>query len=109
MVGQLPRKGCCLCLCLQDELWLALASLGDLQNQAMGLIWAPLNFLLLPWVLQSVRFCVSFKSGVSISHSPLALLKVSPVGFQSQMLWVLSIPLQDPGLGPGVGTCPVTL
>ena len=30
-------------------------------------------------------FCVLFKSGVSISHSPLAFLKVSTAGFQSQL------------------------
>ena len=34
--------------------------------------------------------CVPFESGVSISHSPLPLLKVSPTDLQSQMWGLLS-------------------
>lgn len=33
--------------------------------------------------------CKPFKCGVLISHSSLALLDISPAGFQSQMLWWL--------------------
>ena len=40
--------------------------------------------------------CASFKSGVSISYSPLALLKVSTVGLQSQMFRELIFLVQDP-------------
>ena len=40
--------------------------------------------------------CVPFKSGASVSYSPLTLLYTSPAGLQSQMFWV---PVQDPRLG----------
>ena len=39
------------------------------------------------------------KSGVSISHSPLALLDVNPTGFQSQAFWGLPFLVQDPQAG----------
>ena len=39
--------------------------------------------------------CVSFKSGVSASCCPLALLKVSPAGLQSQVFWGLVFFEQD--------------
>ncbi|XP_032331516.1 oligophrenin-1 [Camelus ferus] len=39
---------------------------------------------------------VSSFSGVSVSHSPLALLKVSPTGFQSQIFLAFIFPIQDP-------------
>ena len=39
--------------------------------------------------------CAPFKSGVSISHSPLALLKASPSDLHSQMFWGFSS-WQDP-------------
>ena len=50
----------------------------------------------------------SFKSGVSsLSYSSWAPPDVSPAGFQSQLLWVLSFPVQapqagDPDMGPGL-------
>ena len=34
--------------------------------------------------------CTPFKNGLSISHSPLGLLKVSSTGLQSQTFWGLS-------------------
>ena len=43
--------------------------------------------------------CVSLKRGVSISHSPLALPKVSPAGFQSQTSWELIFLVQHHWLG----------
>ena len=42
---------------------------------------------------------VPFKSGVSISHSPLPLWKVSPAGFQSQIFWGLIFLVLDPWAG----------
>ena len=42
----------------------------------------------------------SFKSGVSsLSYSSWAPPDVSPAGFQSQLLWVLSFPVQAPQAG----------
>ena len=40
--------------------------------------------------------CASLKGEVSISYSPLTLLKVSPAGLQCQMFWGLVFPVQDP-------------
>ena len=39
--------------------------------------------------------CVPFNSGVSIFHSPLGLLKVSPTGLQSYISWGLVFLMQD--------------
>ena len=48
--------------------------------------------------------CMPFKSEVSISCSPLGLLKLSPTVLQSQMLWGLLFLVQDPWAGePDVG------
>ena len=48
--------------------------------------------------------CRPFKSGVSISRSPLALLKVSHAGLQSQTFWKLTFLVQDPqAWEPNVG------
>ena len=40
--------------------------------------------------------CVTFKNGVSISHSPLDLLEVSPPGLQSKIFWGIIFLRQDP-------------
>ena len=39
--------------------------------------------------------CVPSKSGISISYSPLALLKVCPTGLQSQIFWGLIFPVHS--------------
>ena len=39
--------------------------------------------------------CVHFKTGVSISHSALAVPKVSPTGLQSQTFWGLMFLMQN--------------
>ena len=70
-----------------------------LQDHQVALTQAPFKSLLLPWVLEWVRFCVSLLSEVSISHSPLAFPKVSPTGLQSQEFWELIFLVQDPWLG----------
>ena len=67
-----------------------------LQDQQVGLIQALFKLLFLPWVLEHVRFCVHFLRVESISHSPLALLKLSPAGLPSQTFWGLIFPVQDP-------------
>ena len=40
--------------------------------------------------------CAPFKSGVSVSHSPLAFPKLIPTGLQSQMFCGLIFQVQDP-------------
>ena len=48
--------------------------------------------------------CTPFKSEVSISPSPVGLLRLSPAGLQSQMLWGLIFLVLDPQVGePDVG------
>ena len=81
-----------------------------LQDQQVCLAQAPFKLLLLPWG-PGVRevLCASFKSGVCVSHSPLALLEVSLGGLQSQTFWGLVFPGQDPQAGePDVGLGPLT-
>lgn len=57
----------------------------SLQGQPVGLTQAPFKSLLLPCVMECVRFCVPL--GVeSTSHSHLVLLKVSPVGLQPNIM-----------------------
>ena len=63
-----------------------------LQDQQVGLTQAPFKLLLLPWILECELLCVPFKRGVSISPSPLGLLKLSPAGLQSQTFWGLIFP-----------------
>lgn len=40
-----------------------------------------------------------FKSGVLVSYSLLGLLEISPLGFQSQMFWLISLVHADPKVG----------
>ena len=42
--------------------------------------------------------CVPFMSGISISYSPLGLLKVSFTGLHNQICWTLSSWCRAPGL-----------
>ena len=70
-----------------------------LQDQQVGLAQAPIKLLLLPLVLVCVILCVPFKSEVSVSPSPVELLQLSPIGFQSHMLWRLLFPGLDPCVG----------
>ena len=61
------------------------------------LLWLPCKIL-----------CAVCVNGVSISHRPLTLPKVSPASLQSQTLWGLVILVQDPQSGElyvGLGTC----
>ena len=58
-----------------------------------------LKLLLLPWVLESVRFCVCLLRGESLSHSSQAPLKLSLTGLQSQTFWGLIFLVQDPWVG----------
>lgn len=52
--------------------------------------------------------CEPFKSEVSVSYSPLALLNVSPTVFQSQRFWGFSFPVQVPCAGgPRWGSDPI--
>ena len=71
--------------------------ISDVEHLFMCLLaQAPFKLLLLPWVLERVRISVHpFNSGVSISHGPLGLLKVSPAGLWRHVFWGLVFPAQD--------------
>ena len=58
MVERAPQNGCQWCLCAQGELQLPSASPGDSPDQQVGLTQFSFKLLLLPWVLEHVRFCV---------------------------------------------------
>ena len=54
------------------------------------------------WCTQDL-VCAS-RSGVSLSPSPVEFLQSNPTGLQSQILWVLLLPLPDPQAGePDMG------
>ena len=54
-------------------------------------------------------FYMPFKRGVSTSHSPLGLLKVSPAGLQSQSFWGVHLSSTGPSVGkPAVGLRPMS-
>lgn len=61
---------------------------GTLQDKQVGLTQGPNKLLLLPWVLEHVRFlCVPFRCGISYFPPPSMSPKSKPGGLQSQMLW----------------------
>lgn len=66
------------------------------QQQQVSLNQIPFRLLLLPWIQEHVKFSEPLKSGVYISHHSLGLLKENPTCFQSQTLWGLLFPVQDP-------------
>ena len=58
----------------------------------------------LPWDPVHTKTCAPFKSGVSISPSPMVLLCISPDDPESQMLQGLLLPILDPQVWkPDVG------
>ena len=70
-----------------------------LQDQQVGLTQAPFTLRLLPQDSEHVRFCVHPLRVESMSPSPVALLKVSSAGFQSQMFWGFVFLAQNPRAG----------
>ena len=79
MVDQAPKHECYQCPCPQVSSSLLLPRQEALQDQQVGLTYAPFKLLLLPYILEHVRYMYALlRSGVSISHSLLALTKVSP-------------------------------
>ena len=66
-------------------------------------LWS-LCFALGPSAYESL--CVPFKSGGSVSPSPMELLHTSSTGLQCQMLWGLFLLMSDPQTwGPDVSLC----
>ena len=65
-----------------------------LKHSQIGLAQCPVGSMLLSWCAQ-VLF-VPYKSGVSVSLSPLKVLQSNPTGLQSQIPWGFPVPLPDP-------------
>lgn len=61
-------------------------------------VWPKLfsSYRFCTWTWNLLRFCIHPFRVKFVSYSPLALLKISPSGFQSQMFWGLIFPVQDP-------------
>lgn len=59
----------------------------------------PMAFQTVAYVLElraSEIIHVLFNSGILVFYCPLALLGISPVGFERSILWVLICPVQVP-------------
>ena len=84
VVGCTPQNGCCQCLCLQGKFQLHSGSAGGSPRSAS--VFDPDSFQITASALsfQASLLCVPFKSGISVSHSPLGLPKASSFSLQSQ-------------------------
>ena len=99
-VEQAPPNGYCQHLYPQGELPFLAASPGDSPRSASGSHPGPFRSasVLRFGICEIGR--VPFKSRVSVSCSPpVALLNLSPTGFQSQMFWGLIFLVQEPWAG----------
>ena len=104
-----PKSGCHQYQCPWVSCSHPLALLGDLSTLAYrsgSASYEITAFTLGPSACETV--CPPFTSEMSISTSPLGLLKLSPAGLQSGMLWGLVPQVQDhpptaPRRGWGVG------
>ena len=106
MVKGAPQNGCCQCLCPQGELQLLSASLSSADRSDTGSSQITASALS-PGVCDIL--CAPFKSKISIFPSPLGFLKVSSTLLQSQILWELIFPLQEPQAGePNMRLRPLT-
>ena len=103
-------NGCHYCLCPPGELQLSLASLGNSPKSADR---SDQRFFQITDSALGSRaceiLCVPFRSGVSVSSSPLGLPKVSLTDLQIQMFWGLVFPGQYSQAGePDMGFRPLT-
>ena len=100
LVEGVLKNGCHQCLWPQGEPQLPPASLGgsprSVGKSDPGSFWITACAL---GLRACEILCASFKSGVSISHSPLALLKVRPAAFKAKCSGGLSCWCRTPGLG----------
>ena len=100
LVEQAPKHGSCQCLCPKSELQLSPSTPGGSPRSSGGS--DPGSFQVTASALDPGAgeiLCVTFTNRVSIFYSPLAFLKVSPTGLQSQAFWGLVFLVQDPRLG----------
>ena len=81
-----PSQGDCHCFLTLQEF---------LQGQKVRLSLVSFKFLPLCWASECGRFCASFKSGVSVSNSPLVWPYTSPTCLESYRFWWLVFPVQN--------------
>ena len=105
LIERAPQNGCHPCLCTQGELQLLPASLGHSPRSAGG---SDPGFFQITASALGPRacdiLCTPFRSGVSISHRPLVLLKVSPACLRRIVFQELIFLVQDhwgSNVGPG--------
>ena len=67
-----------------------------LQELQSGLTQIPMETLLCSGISACESLCVPFKNGVSVSPSPVELLRTSPNGLQCQMLQGRFLPVPEP-------------
>ena len=70
-----------------------------LQDLQSGLSKIPMETLLCSETQCTWKTVCAFMNGVSISPSPVELLRTSPTGLQCQMLQGLFLPVPDPHMG----------
>lgn len=103
-VEQVSQNGRCQSLCPVGELQLPPASPGSSPTSAGESHPSSFHITVLPCEI----LCATCVNGVSVSHRPLTLSKVSLACLQRQMLWGLVILVQDPQAGEpyvGLRTC----
>ena len=92
---------CCQCACPHGEAQPSPASGGDPPTLAdpptPHLLWGQCSFPLDPCAHKT--FCVSSKSEVSVSPSPVEVLQSNPTGLQSPIFWGFLLLLLYPRLG----------
>ena len=83
------------------------ASVGGSPRSASGSLPSFFQITASALVLGSCEIlCTPFKSGVSVSYRPLAVLYASPTSLQSQMFWRFIFLVQEPWAGePVCGAC----
>ena len=110
VVAGAPKNGCRQSLCPQGELKLTPASPGDSPRSAGR--FDPGSYQITasalgPRVCEIL--CVAFRSGVSISPSPLGPPKVSPIGLKTKYSGGLSSRCRTPRLGSLTWTSDLSL
>ena len=92
--AEYSRELCFQCPFLTTSHISPLFSQDVLQELQSGLTQIPMETLLCPGSAHESP-CVPCKNGVSISPSPMELLRTSPTGLQCQMLQGLFLPVPD--------------
>lgn len=97
LVEEVPPNGFCQRLCPQSISPLFSASLGGTVRSTSVSDPAPFQCIASILGLGACEIlCETFKSGISVSLSPTALLNISSAGLQSQTFWKFIFPVPDP-------------